>query len=175
MLHCFTSVQIKLQFMWSSRRCVLVCKLYKFYVSCAMTLLANKNMYLKIDRKVRKEKELQSGNAIWHPMSFSPPVLLAPYPSGWYIISVLLVSFFLWKGSFVPTAKEWLYFSYDPVSGVLEVSPYPYISIILWNVGYNHFVQDLGRKVSSYGMWEAAVTVAGCSHCPRCWRESVEV
>lgn len=29
-----------------------------------MTLLANKNMYLKIDRKVRKEKELQSGNAI---------------------------------------------------------------------------------------------------------------
>lgn len=97
MLHCFTSVQIKLQFMWSSRRCVLVCKLYKFYVSCAMTLLANKNMYLKIDRKVRKEKELQSGNAIWHPMSFSPPVLLAPYPSGWYIISVLLVSFFFYE------------------------------------------------------------------------------
>lgn len=29
-----------------------------------MTLLANKNTYLKIDRKVRKEKELQSGDAI---------------------------------------------------------------------------------------------------------------
>lgn len=72
MSHCFTSVKADLQFMWSSRHCVLVCKLYKFYVICTVSSLANKNMYLKIDRKVQKEKDLHNGSAIWYHMSFSP-------------------------------------------------------------------------------------------------------
>lgn len=82
--------------MWSSRRCVLVCKLYKFYVSCTMTLLANKNMYLKIDRKVGKQKELQSGNAIWHHMSFFSPSSPCSLPV-WLIHNLCVASLFLYE------------------------------------------------------------------------------
>lgn len=152
MSHCFTSVQADLQFIWSSRHCVLVCKLYKFYVSCTVSSLANKNMYLKIDGKVQKEKDLQSGSAIWNHMSFPPQISLFPT----HLVDVQsqsLVSL-VQKGLFVPIVKEFFFLMVLPQESLIYFRVPP---VLL-------FREMLGRIVfcrASGGRW-ALTVVRGC-------------